>query len=143
MSLYQEKQAPNTHRMMSLRNSNRMEVEESEFKTCDADIDTIHKFVVDKKKKRKRRNKKKRHTTSLASLHTLPREILQKVFGYCDRPSLEALKLTLPRFSTVIEEEGLLWETRPKLNLDQVHFAIILRYSEMPKSELFGVPISD
>ena len=106
--------------MMSLRNSNRMDVEESEFKT--GDIETVLKYVaVDKKKKRKRRNKKKRQvTSSLASLHTLPREILQKVFEYCDRPSLEALKLTLTRFSLVIEEEGLLWETSPKLNLDQV-----------------------
>ena len=107
--------------MMTLRNSNRMDVEESEFKN--GDIETVLKYVVnvDKKKKRKRRNKKKRQvTSSLASLHTLPREILQKVFEYCDRPSLEALKLTLTRFSLVIEEEGLLWETSPKLNLDQV-----------------------
>ena len=96
--------------MMSLRtnnnSNNRMEVEESEFMT--GDIESVLKYVsvnVDKKKKRKRRNKKKRQvTSSLASLHTLPREILQKVFEYCDRPSLEALKLTLTRFSIVIEE---------------------------------------
>jgi hypothetical protein len=60
------------------------------------------------------------------SFALLPREILQKIFGYCDRPSLESLKSTLSRFRTIIEEEGMLWEMKPKLNLDQLPSELLL-----------------
>jgi F-box-like len=80
---------------------------------------------VDKKKKKRRHRRKQRHSAK-ASLALLPREILQKIFGYCDRPSLEALKASHTRFSSIIEEEGLLWETSPKLNLDQLPSELLL-----------------
>ena len=97
---------------------------------CDSDVkqSTASKFV-DKKKKKKRRNRRKHLTVTSqnnASLESLPREILQKIFGYCDRPSLEALKQTAPRFANIIEEEGLLWEMNPKLNLDQLPSELLL-----------------
>ena len=97
--------------------------------------------VVDKKKpKRRRRNQKRRQrqtatensssnadtAVSKVSFALLPREILQKIFGYCDRPSLESLKSALPRFCSIIEEEGLLWEMSPKLNLDQLPSELLL-----------------
>lgn len=75
------------------------------------------------KKKRRRRRRRRRNKPSLA---TMPKEILMKIFGYCDRPSLEAMKLVLPVFANVIEEEGFLWETSPKLNLDQLPSELLL-----------------
>jgi hypothetical protein len=58
-----------------------MDVEENDEKN---QFDEYPKVVVDKKRKRRRRNKKRRSTktSSNASLLTMPREILQKIFGY-------------------------------------------------------------
>ena len=122
--------------MSSIRNMTMMDVEENDEKN---QFDEYPKVVVDKKRKRRRRNKKRRSTktSSNASLLTMPREILQKIFGYCDRTSLEALKQTLPWFSAVIEEEGLLWETSPKLNLDQLPSELLLTiFSYLSRQDL-------
>jgi F-box/WD-40 domain protein 4 len=136
---------------MSLRNNNSlnnmMDVEETltaeeRFRNDFDEEKMSTKFAVDKKKKRRRRNKKRQqqrrtNVTLQASLSTMPREILQKIFGYCDRPSLEALKSTLPRFSTIVDEEGLLWETKPKLNLDQLPSELLLTiFSYLSRQDL-------
>jgi hypothetical protein len=113
----------------SSNSNNAMDTEDSDH------VFTAAKFSAGankkKRKPRRRNNKKKTQTRHVvtppsASLASLPREIIHKIFGYCDRPSLEALKLTLPWFSRVIEEEGLLWEISPKLNLDQLPSELLL-----------------
>lgn len=88
-----------------------------------------HGVVMAAKKKKRKKKPRASKVSFMVDIAKVPNEIWIAIFAYCDRESLENLKMACQRFAAIISSTGLdarMWVQETTTRLDQMPSEIIL-----------------